>query len=51
MVKSIDELERIASRLRLDILDMVIRANGGHIGGSFSVIDILTLASTIFLFP
>ena len=43
MVKSIDELERIASRLRQDILDMVIRANGGHIGGSFSVIDILTV--------
>jgi len=43
MTKSIYELEKIASSLRLEILDMVIRANGGHIGGSFSVIDILAV--------
>jgi transketolase len=42
MTKTIHELEKIASGLRLEILDMVIRAKGGHIGGSFSVIDTLT---------
>ena len=31
-----------ANELRLNILEMVIAAGGGHIGGSFSVIDILT---------
>ena len=43
MTKSINELIKIASKLRLEILDMVIRANGGHIGGAFSVIDIMTV--------
>jgi transketolase len=43
MTKTIHELEKIASGLRLEILDMVIRAKGGHIGGSFSVIDTLTV--------
>ena len=42
MKKSIKQLETIANRLRIEILDMVIRANGGHIGGAFSVIDIMT---------
>ena len=41
MTRSIKELEKIASKLRLRILDMVIKANGGHIGGAFSVIDII----------
>jgi len=43
MTKTIHELEKIASGLRLEILDMVIRANGGHIGGAYSVIDTLTV--------
>ena len=43
MTRSIKELEKIASKLRLRILDMVIKANGGHIGGAFSVIDIITV--------
>ena len=28
-------------KLRLKILEMVKKSNGGHIGGSYSVIDIL----------
>jgi transketolase len=36
------ELARTANRLRLNVLEMVIKAGGGHIGGSFSVIDILS---------
>ena len=43
MTKTIHELEKIASGLRLEILDMAIRAKGGHIGGAFSVIDTLTV--------
>lgn len=42
MTKSKDELIKIASKLRLEILNMVTNANGGHIGGAFSVIDTLT---------
>ena len=42
MKKTTNELEKIASKLRLEILEMVIRANGGHIGGAFSIIDVLT---------
>lgn len=34
-------LLRTADRLRLSIVDMVVRARGGHLGGSFSVIDLL----------
>jgi len=35
------ELKKIADKLRLNIIHMVVKANGGHLGGSFSVIDIL----------
>lgn len=42
MIKSINELEKIAYKLRLEILHIVTRANGGHIGGAFSAIDIMT---------
>jgi transketolase len=38
-----NELKKISYELRLDILDMVVRANGGHIGGSFSAIDLLAV--------
>jgi transketolase len=37
-----DELQRQADEYRLGILDMTISGNGGHIGGSFSVIEMLT---------
>ncbi|MAF47466.1 MAG: transketolase [Rhodospirillaceae bacterium] len=36
------ELARQADRYRLRILEMTIKGNGGHIGGSYSVIDMLT---------
>lgn len=36
------ELATVANRLRVRILEMACKAGGGHIGGSFSVIDILT---------
>ncbi|MEQ8666528.1 MAG: transketolase [Rhodospirillales bacterium] len=39
---SADDLARKANTLRMNVLEMVIRAGGGHIGGSFSVIDVLT---------
>lgn len=39
---SVDALTRTANVLRMDVLEMVINAGGGHIGGSFSVIDVLT---------
>ena len=35
-------LSRQADRYRLRILEMAIKGNGGHIGGSFSVIEMLT---------
>lgn len=35
------ELKKIADKLRLNIIHMVVKAKGGHLGGSFSVIDIL----------
>lgn len=35
-------LEKLAFELRLDVLEMIYRAKTGHIGGDFSVMDILT---------
>ena len=42
-MKSIKELEYTAAKLRLEIFEMVVKANGGHLGGAFSVIDVLTV--------
>ena len=39
---SIEELERIASQVRRDIIRMVTAAKSGHPGGSMSSADILT---------
>jgi len=39
---SAGELARTANRLRLNVLEMVVKAGGGHIGGSFSSMDFLT---------
>lgn len=36
------ELLEISSELRIDIMDMIYKAGSGHIGGSFSCIDIIT---------
>ena len=30
---------QVSKKLRLKILDMVKKSNGGHIGGSYSIID------------
>jgi len=38
----IKELQNKATKLRIDILKMTTKANSGHVGGSLSVIDILT---------
>jgi transketolase len=38
----IDVLEAIAGELRRTIFKMVCESNGGHLGGSFSVVEILT---------
>ena len=38
---NISELNNIANKIRLKIIEMVLRANGGHLGGSFSVLEIL----------
>ena len=35
-------LRRRANELRISILNMAIRANGGHIGGAYSIIDVMT---------
>lgn len=43
MKQEIQELEKRSKRLRMNILDMVYSANSGHIGGSFSIIDILNV--------
>ena len=36
------ELKKISNRNRIRILDMVYYGNSGHIGGSFSAVDIIT---------
>lgn len=38
-----NQLQATAHALRLDVLDLVTRAKTGHIGGDFSVMDILTV--------
>ena len=35
------DLERIATEARIDIIQMIERAQSGHPGGSFSVIDLI----------
>jgi transketolase len=38
-----DQLSVLAASLRIDVVEMVVRANTGHIDSSLSVIDILTV--------
>jgi transketolase len=38
-----EDLNKIANRLRMDIVDMIYNAKSGHPGGSLSVVDILTV--------
>ena len=35
-------LDYVASKLRLDLLDMIYESGGGHIGGSLSSLDLIT---------
>ena len=39
--KSVDELKRIANRLRIDIVKMIGAAGSGHPGGSLSAVEVL----------
>lgn len=39
---TVEELKRIASQVRRDIIRMVTKAKSGHPGGSLSSTDILT---------
>lgn len=39
--KTVDELKKIANNARVDIVEMLVKAQSGHPGGSLSVIDIL----------
>jgi transketolase len=43
MCPSDDELRALAASLRVDIVEMVVRAGSGHIDSSLSVVDILTV--------
>jgi transketolase len=38
----ISELEDLSKKFRIQILHMLKNAGGGHFGGSFSVVEILT---------
>ncbi len=41
-MKNIDELKKIAQKLRISIVEMLTEAKSGHPGGSLSVTDIVT---------
>jgi transketolase len=41
-MRSVEELDRIARELRIDILKMIARAGSGHPGGSLSCVEIIT---------
>ncbi len=43
MSENIQELASAADEMRLKIIDMVVRAKGGHLGGAFSVLEILVV--------
>ncbi len=40
-MNTIDRLREKANQLRIDTLDMILEAGSGHIGGSFSIADII----------
>jgi transketolase len=41
-IESIDELKRLANKLRIDIIKMIGAAGSGHPGGSLSEVELLT---------
>ena len=42
-ISKIEELEKIAKKIRIGILEQVYKAQSGHPGGSLSIADILTV--------
>jgi transketolase len=40
---TIDQHQKFAAKIRLEILKMITRAKAGHIGSNFSIVDILTV--------
>lgn len=42
MSRNIDDLKKIANTIRIDILEMIYNIQSGHLGGSFSEVEILT---------
>ncbi len=42
MQRDYEVLRKIAQELRIDVLDMVYHARSGHLGGAFSIIEVLT---------
>lgn len=43
MIKEITELEKIANKIRCDIVKMIFEAGSGHPGGALSATDLLTV--------
>ena len=48
MSATLSELEEIARRCRIEIVNMVYRAQAGHPGGSLSEIDLMTALSVSY---
>ena len=49
MALSMEEKQRLqdlARQLRLTVIDVMAWSGGAHVGGSLSIIDILTISST-----
>lgn len=42
MSRNTDELKKIANTIRIDILEMIWNMKSGHLGGSFSMVEVLT---------
>ena len=40
-IEELKELKKLSSKLRIDILELLERGGSGHIGGSFSCLEIL----------
>ena len=49
---SMDELDKLSRRVRLDVLEVAGTSGGGHLGGTFSSVDILVnlFSSNLFDF-
>ena len=45
--EELKELKKLSSKLRIDILELLERGGSGHIGGSFSCLEILNVFNLI----